>query len=130
MTLITSEVNKEALRKSYEEACKNVEFKKLVKYLNLKDEIAMKYTSSLENTARLFAESGVEVVDLSNFNLDKMYDAGYTSGHFDNEHSIMIARQNQMFKDATKLHTLLVSENFERFDGHQMFEGCTSFLDL
>ena len=50
MTLITSEVNKEALKQSYEEACKNVEFKKLVKYLNLKDEIAMKYTSSLENT--------------------------------------------------------------------------------
>lgn len=50
MTLITSEVNKEALRKSYEEACKNVEFKKLVNYLKLKDEIAMKYTSSLENT--------------------------------------------------------------------------------
>lgn len=52
MTLITSEVNKEALKQSYEEACKNIEFKKIVNYLKLKDEIAMKYTSSLENTVK------------------------------------------------------------------------------
>lgn len=50
MTFITSEVNKEALKENYESACQNIEFKKLVNYLNLKDEVAMKYTTSLENT--------------------------------------------------------------------------------
>ena len=50
MLKISSEVNKEALRESYKEACKKSEFKKLIKYLNISDEVAMKYTSSLENT--------------------------------------------------------------------------------
>ena len=45
MITISSEVNREALKESYKEACKNTEFKKLVKYLNVSDDIAMKYTS-------------------------------------------------------------------------------------
>ena len=47
---ISSEVNKKALKDSYIEACKNKEFKKLIKYLEVEDDIAMKYTSSLEET--------------------------------------------------------------------------------
>ena len=50
MIKISSEVNKEALKESYKEACKNIEFKKIVNYIEAPDEIAMKYTSSLENT--------------------------------------------------------------------------------
>lgn len=50
MATISSEVNQKALKESYVEACKNKEFKKLIKYLNVSDDIAMKYTSSLENT--------------------------------------------------------------------------------
>lgn len=50
MITISSEVNKKALKDSYLEACKDKEFKKLVKYLNVSDDIAMKYTSSLEST--------------------------------------------------------------------------------
>ena len=52
MVIISSEVNRKALKDSFDEACKNKEFKKLVKRLNVADEIAMKYTSSLEDTIK------------------------------------------------------------------------------
>ena len=49
MVTITSEVNRKELKKNYEEACKNTEFNKLVNSLDVTDEIAMKYTSSLND---------------------------------------------------------------------------------
>lgn len=47
---INSEVNEAKLKQSYEEAKKDLQFKKLVKAIDASDEIAMKYTSSLQNT--------------------------------------------------------------------------------
>lgn len=52
MVTISSEVNKKALKDSYTEACKNKEFKKLINRLEVSDEVAMKYTSSLEDTIK------------------------------------------------------------------------------
>ncbi len=49
---INSEVNKEELKNNYNEALKNnTTFRKIVKTINAKPEVAMKYTSSLEETA-------------------------------------------------------------------------------
>ena len=42
--------NEEELEKSYKEACKNVKFRRLIKTIEVSDDIAMKYTSSLEET--------------------------------------------------------------------------------
>lgn len=47
---INSEVNQANLKRSYEEANKDLQFKKLVKAIDAPNEIAMKYTSSLQNT--------------------------------------------------------------------------------
>lgn len=52
MVTISSEVNKKALKDSFAEACKNKEFKKLVNRLDVSEEVAMKYTSSLEDTIK------------------------------------------------------------------------------
>lgn len=49
-TKYSSEVNKNSLRKNYDEACSDQEFRRLVKTVDVKDEIAMKYTTSLQNT--------------------------------------------------------------------------------
>ena len=47
---ISSEVNKKRLEESYKEASKSLKFRRLVKTLDISDEIAMKYTSRLEET--------------------------------------------------------------------------------
>ena len=47
---ITSNVNEKALKKNYEEACVDQKFRRLVKTIEADDKIAMKYTSSLQNT--------------------------------------------------------------------------------
>lgn len=52
MVTISSEVNRKALKDSFTEACQNKEFKKLVKRLDVNEEVAMKYTSSLEDTIK------------------------------------------------------------------------------
>ena len=44
--------NQKSLIESYEEAKKDIQFRRLVKTVGVKDEIAMKYTSSLENTVK------------------------------------------------------------------------------
>lgn len=47
---ISNRVNERALKKSYDEACSNNQFRRLIKTLDVEDNIAMKYTSNLENT--------------------------------------------------------------------------------
>ena len=50
---INSEVNKEELINNYNETLKNNStFRKLIKTIKVKPEIAMKYTSSLEETTK------------------------------------------------------------------------------
>lgn len=48
--MMSSKVDVEALKKEYEVALKDTQFKKLVNRLEVLDEDAMKYTSSLQNT--------------------------------------------------------------------------------
>lgn len=48
----TEKYNEKSLIESYKEASKDIQFRRLVKTINVKDEIAMKYTSSLENTVK------------------------------------------------------------------------------
>lgn len=52
MNIINGEVNRKALKENFLDACKNKEFKKLVKRLNVSEEVAMKYTSALEDTIK------------------------------------------------------------------------------
>ena len=47
---IRNEVNSRTLKSNYDTACTNPQFKKLVNTLKVADSIAMKYTSSLEDT--------------------------------------------------------------------------------
>lgn len=47
---ITSEVNKKKLETNYKDAAKSLKFRRLVKTLNISDEMAMKYTSRLQET--------------------------------------------------------------------------------
>ena len=47
---ISSNVNERALRKSFDDACKNQKFRRLLKTIDVDDKTAMKYTSSLETT--------------------------------------------------------------------------------
>ena len=47
---ITNKVNQKALEASFKDACKNQQFCRLLKTINVEDDIAMKYTSSLEET--------------------------------------------------------------------------------
>lgn len=47
-----TEVSEKALKNNYEQACTNNSFKKLVREIKAPDKIAMKYTSSLENTVK------------------------------------------------------------------------------
>lgn len=48
--MISGKVNERALKTEYEEAKKDMQFKKLVKRLDIDDEVAMKYTSLLQST--------------------------------------------------------------------------------
>lgn len=48
--IIRNNVNERALKKNYDEACTNQQFRSLIKSLNVEDKIAMKYTSSLQET--------------------------------------------------------------------------------
>lgn len=50
MAKVNFDSNSKELFSSYQEALKNNEFKKLVKRLKINDDLAMKYTSKLENT--------------------------------------------------------------------------------
>lgn len=50
--MISSRVDITSLKNEYIKACENPKFKKLVKRLEVKDENAMKYTSSLESTIK------------------------------------------------------------------------------
>ena len=47
---INSSVNEKALKKNFEEALKDESFKRLIKRIDAEDKVAMKYTSSLEET--------------------------------------------------------------------------------
>ncbi len=47
---ISSEVNNKALKKNYNDACKDSKFCRLIKTLDVTEDIAMKYTSNLEST--------------------------------------------------------------------------------
>lgn len=47
---ISSNVNERALKKSYDEACTDQKFRRLVKTIEADDKTAMKYTSSLQDT--------------------------------------------------------------------------------
>ncbi len=47
-----SEVNMKSLEESYQEASKDIKFRRLVKTIGVSNEVAMKYTSSLEETVR------------------------------------------------------------------------------
>lgn len=49
---IYSNVNQKALKKSYDEACADQKFRRLIKTIEIDDNIAMKYTSSLEETVK------------------------------------------------------------------------------
>ena len=49
---ISSEVNQKALKEEFKKSCQNPSFRKLVKTLDIDGEVAMKYTSSLENTVK------------------------------------------------------------------------------
>ncbi len=55
---ISNNVNTRALKKSFDEACTDQKFRRLLKTIEVEDSIAMKYTSSLQNT----------VVELNNCN--------------------------------------------------------------
>ena len=55
-------VNQKELEKSFKEACENMQFRRLLKTIEVEDEIAMKYTSSLEETVEETAEVTEEVV--------------------------------------------------------------------
>ena len=46
----SKEVNLKNLKDSYKEACEDIQFRRLVKTIKVSDDIAMKYTSSLETT--------------------------------------------------------------------------------
>ena len=50
--MISSEVNEKSLRDNYNEACKDIKFRRLIKTIKATDEEAMKYTSSLEETVK------------------------------------------------------------------------------
>ena len=47
---ISSEVNNKDLKKNYTDSCKDTKFRRLIKTLDVDDEIAMRYTSNLETT--------------------------------------------------------------------------------
>ena len=47
---ITNRVNQSELEKNFKEACNNQQFRRLLKSIEVTDDIAMKYTSSLEET--------------------------------------------------------------------------------
>lgn len=47
---ITNRVNQNELEKNFKEACNNQQFRRLLKTIEVTDDIAMKYTSSLEET--------------------------------------------------------------------------------
>ena len=47
---VSKQVNQEDLINNYKEASKDIKFKKLVKTIDVPDEVAMKYTSSLEDS--------------------------------------------------------------------------------
>jgi hypothetical protein len=47
---ISNKVNEKALKESFCEACKNQQFLRLLKTIEASEDIAMKYTSSLEET--------------------------------------------------------------------------------
>ena len=49
---ISSNVNERALKKSFDDACKDQKFRRLLKTIEVEDNIAMKYTSNLENTIK------------------------------------------------------------------------------
>lgn len=49
---ISSNVNERALKKSFDDACKDQKFRRLLKTIEVEDSIAMKYTSNLENTVK------------------------------------------------------------------------------
>lgn len=49
---ISSNVNEKALKKSFTEACTDQKFKRLLKTLEVADNIAMKYTTSLQDTVK------------------------------------------------------------------------------
>lgn len=49
---ISSEVNKKRLEENYRAAAKSLKFRRLVKTLDISDEMAMKYTSRLEETVK------------------------------------------------------------------------------
>ena len=50
--MMLNEIDKKSLEDNYKEACKDIKFRRLVKTINAKDEEAMKYTSSLEETVK------------------------------------------------------------------------------
>ena len=50
--IYNAEVSEKALKSNYEQACANSSFKKLVREIKAPDKVAMKYTSSLENTVK------------------------------------------------------------------------------
>ena len=43
---ISSNVNERALKKSFDDACKDQKFRRLLKTIEVEDNIAMKYTSN------------------------------------------------------------------------------------
>lgn len=49
---ISSNVNQKALKKSFDEACADLKFRRLLKTIDVDDNTAMKYTSSLETTVK------------------------------------------------------------------------------
>lgn len=49
---ISSNVNERALKSSFDEACKDQKFRRLLKTIEVDDKTAMKYTSSLESTVK------------------------------------------------------------------------------
>lgn len=49
---ISSNVNERALKSSFDEACKDQKFRRLLKTIEADDKTAMKYTSSLESTVK------------------------------------------------------------------------------
>ena len=50
--MMLNEIDKKSLEDNYKEACKDIKFRRLVKTIKAKDEEAMKYTSSLEETVK------------------------------------------------------------------------------
>ena len=49
---ITNRVNQKELEKSFKVACEDQQFRRLLKTIDVTDDIAMKYTSSLEETVK------------------------------------------------------------------------------